>query len=214
MHLSRLTRQLVQSTALEGAAQQAEMLDIVNALYTSQVVERVQSHGIVVTHDYARQKGAIPLPATFTIESGQLIGERSQTGMLFRLYSDTPFRSRQDGGPHDDFERVALADLRRNPDTPFSRFEVFQGRPSLRYATDRRMQTDCIGCHNSDSNSTKRDWKVGDVGGVLEIIRPLDRDIARTHEGLRGTFLLMAAVSGALLGLSGLVLVVWPRRLK
>jgi serine/threonine protein kinase len=213
-HLSRLTRQLVQSTALEGAAQQAEMLDIVNALYTSQVVERVQSHGIVVTHDYARQKGAIPLPATFTIESGQLIGERSQTGMLFRLYSDTPFRSRQDGGPHDDFERVALADLRRNPDTPFSRFEVFQGRPSLRYATARRMQADCIGCHNSDSNSTKRDWKVGDVGGVLEIIRPLDRDIARTHEGLRGTFLLMAAVSGALLGLSGLVLVVWPRRLK
>jgi eukaryotic-like serine/threonine-protein kinase len=213
-HLSRLTQQLVQSTALEGAAQQAEMLDIVNALYTSQVVERVQSHGIVVTHDYASKSGAIPLPATFTIESGQLIGERSQTGMLFRLYSDTPFRSRQDGGPHDDFERVALADLRRNPNTPFSRFEVFQGRPSLRYATARRMQADCIGCHNKDPNSTKRDWKVGDVGGVLEIIRPLDRDIARTHEGLRGTFLLMAAVSGALLGLSGLVLVVWPRRLK
>ncbi len=213
-HLSRLTQQLVQSTALEGAAQQAEMLDIVNALYTSQVVERVQSHGIVVTHDYAGKKGAIPLPATFTIESGELIGKRSQTGMLFRLYSDTPFRSREDGGPHDDFERVALADLRRNPDTPFSRFEVFQGRPSLRYATARQMQADCIGCHNNDSNSTKRDWKVGDVGGVLEIIRPLDRDIARTHQGLRGTFLLMAAVSGALLGLSGLVLVVWPRRLK
>jgi serine/threonine protein kinase len=213
-HLSRLSEQLVQSTALESAAQQAEMLDIVNALYTSQVVERVQAHGIVVTHDYASRKGAIPLPARFTIEFGELLGERSQTGLLFRLYSDTPFRSRQNGGPHDDFERAALADLRRNPDTPVSRFEVFQGRPSLRYATARRMQTDCIGCHNNDTNSTKRDWKVGDVGGVLEIIRPLDRDIARTHEGLRGTFLLMAAVSGALLGLSGLILVVRPRRFK
>ena len=62
------------------------------------------------------------------------------------------------------------------------------------------MQADCIGCHNSDPNSTKRDWKVGDVGGVLEIIRPLDRDIARTREGLRGTFVLMAVVSGALAG--------------
>ncbi len=82
------------------------MLDIVNALYTSQVVERVQSHGIVVTHDYASKKGAIPLPARFTIEFGELIGERSKTGMRFRLYSDYPFRSRQDGGPHDDFERV------------------------------------------------------------------------------------------------------------
>jgi serine/threonine protein kinase len=213
-HLSRLSEQLVKSTALESAAQQAEMLDVVNAFYTSQVVERVQSHGIVVTHDYASKKGAIPLPATFTIESGQRIGERSQTGMLFRLYSDYPFRSRGDGGPRDDFERVALADLRRDPDHPVYRFEVLRDRPALRYATARRMGADCIGCHNNDPNSTKRDWKVGDVGGVLEIIRPLDRDIARTHEGLRGTFVLMAVVSGSLLGLSGLVLVIRSRRLK
>ncbi len=43
------------------------------------------------------------------------------------------------------------------------------------------------------------------MGGVLEIIRPLDRDIARTREGLRGTFVLMAAVAGALLACSGLI---------
>jgi serine/threonine protein kinase len=212
-HLTRLSEQLVKSTAIESAAQQSEMLDIVNALYTSQVVERVQSHGIVVTHDYASKSGAIPLPATFTIESGQRIGERSKTGMSFRLYSDFPFRSRKDGGPHDEFERLALANLRRDPTTPVARFDAFQGRPSLRYATARLMQADCIGCHNNDENSTKRDWKVGDVVGVLEIIRPLDRDIARTHEGLRGTFLLMAAVCGALLSASGLVLVVRSRRL-
>jgi serine/threonine protein kinase len=211
-HLSVLSEQLVKSTALESAAQQSEMLDIVNALYTSQVVERVQSHGVVVTHDYMAKDGAIPLPATFTIESGERIGKRSKTGMQFRLYSDSPFRSRKDGGPHDAFERLALADLRRNPDAPVYRFEAFQGRPSLRYATARRMQADCIGCHNKDPNSTKTDWQVGDVGGVLEIIRPLHRDIARTHEGLRGTFMLMAAVSGVLLASSGLVLLVTGRR--
>jgi len=213
-HLTLLSEQLVKSTALEGAAQQAEMLDVVNALYTSQVVERVQAHGIVVTHDYTTKTGAIPLPATFTIESGERIGQRSKTGMLFRLYSDSPFRSRKDGGPRDDFERFALSDLRRNPDSPVFRFEAFHGRPSLRYATARRMQADCIGCHNNDTNSTKRDWKVGDVGGVLEIIRPLDRDIARTRQGLRGTFVLMAAVAGALLACSGVILVVRSRRHK
>jgi hypothetical protein len=53
---------------------------------------------------------------------------------------------------------------------------------------------------------------VGDVGGVLEIIRPLDRDIARTRAGLRGSFVLMAVVSGTLLLVSGLVLV--ARRLR
>jgi serine/threonine protein kinase len=213
-HLSLLSMHLVRSTALESAAQQSEMLDVVNSLYSSKVVDRLQSHGVVVTHDYATKAGAIPLPATFTIESGQEIGRQSKTGILFRLYSDSPFRSRHDGGPRDDFERLALADLRQNPGAPVYRFETFQGRPSLRYATARRMQADCIGCHNNDANSTKRDWKVGDVGGVLEIIRPLDRDIARTREGLRGTFVLMAVVSGALLVLSGLVLVVRSRRLK
>ena len=206
-HLSTLSAQLVQSTALEGAAQQAEMLDVVNALYTSQVVDRVQSHGIVVTHDYATRKGAIPLPASSPSSRASRSASGARPGMLFRLYSDYPFRSRKDGGPHDDFERDALDGLRRHPDDPVYRFEVFQDRPSLRYATARRMEANCIGCHNNDPNSTKRDWKVGEVGGVLEIIRPLDRDIARTREGLRGTFVLMAVVSGTLLGLSGLVLV-------
>ncbi|WP_406700793.1 protein kinase [Singulisphaera sp. Ch08] len=212
-HLSRLSESLVRSTALEGAAQQAEMLEVVNALYSSNVVERLQRRGIVVTHDYTTKAGAIPLPATFTIESGQEIGRQSKTGILFRLYSDSPFKSRKDGGPRDDFERYALAELKRNPGTPVSRFEIFQNRPSLRYATARRMTTDCIGCHNFDPNSSKRDWKPGEVGGVLEIVRPLDRDIARTSEGLRGTFILMAVVSGALLSLSGLFLLARRRRI-
>jgi serine/threonine protein kinase len=212
LHLSRLSTQLVKSTALESAAQQSEMLDVVNAFYSSQVVDRLQSHGVVISHDYATKKGAIPLPATFTIEYGQQIGERSKTGIMFRLYSDHPFRSRTDGGPRDDFERSALASLRKAPEIPIYRFETVRDRPSLRYATARRMEANCIGCHNGDPNSTKRDWKPGEVAGVLEVIRPLDRDIKRTNEGLRGTFVLMAAVSASLLALSGLVLVVRYRR--
>jgi serine/threonine protein kinase len=213
-HLSTLSAQLVQSTALEGAAQQAEMLEVVNAFYTSEVVDRVQSHGITVTDDYASKKGAIPLPVVFLIESGQRIGEKSKSGMLVRLYSDHPFKSRKDGGPHDQFERDALDGLRQHPDEPVFRFESFKERPALRYATARRMDANCINCHNSDTNSPKRDWKVGEVGGVLEIIRPLDRDVSRTREGLRGTLILMAVVSGTLLALSALVLVSRSRRVR
>ncbi len=161
-HLSRLSEQLVR---IDGARERGpagrDARRRQRPLYARRSSSGSSPTGSSVTHDYASKKGAIPLPATFTIESGERIGERSKTGMLFRLYSDYPFRSRKDGGPHDDFERVALADLRRNPDNPFYRFEVFQNRPSLRYATARRMQADCIGCHNNDTNSTKRDWKVG-----------------------------------------------------
>jgi adenylate cyclase len=82
----------------------------------------------------------------------------------------------------------------------------------LRYAVARRMQASCIHCHNTHPDSTKRDWQVGDVRGVLEITRPLDRDIARTREGLRGTFLLIAAVSTSLLAVCGLALLMGNRR--
>jgi tRNA A-37 threonylcarbamoyl transferase component Bud32 len=204
-HLSFLSEYLVRSTAIEGAAQQSEMLDVVMAHYSSEVVERVQSRGIAVTHDYASRNGAIPLPYTFTIDAGQKVG-------VFRIYSDYPFRSRGDGGPRDDFERDALAKLRTKPTEPFYRFESFRDHPVLRYATARRMQASCINCHNTHADSTKRDWKEGDVRGVLEIIRPLDRDIARARRGLRGTFVLMAVVSGALLAISGLVLAARSRR--
>ncbi|MCI0460986.1 MAG: DUF3365 domain-containing protein, partial [Gemmataceae bacterium] len=211
-HLSRLSKHLIQSTALESAAQQAEMLETVNNLYSADVVERVQAEGIQVTHDYATKQGAIPLPATLTINLGKQLSDCGKSGMQVRLYSDYPFRSRQDGGPKDDFEREALRRLREHPDKAVHRFEDFQGKPSLRYATARRMQETCIRCHNTHPDSTKTDWREGEVRGVLEIIRPLDKDIARTREGLGGTFLLVAVVSGSLLGLSVLILLAGNRR--
>lgn len=208
-HLSRLSQDLVRSTALESAAQESEMLESLNSYYSSKVVDRVKTKGITVTHDYVSEKGAIPLPATLTIELGNHISEQSERGMSVRLYSDYPFRSRTDGGPKDNFERDALKSLRTNPQEPFYRFEEFQGRASLRYATARRMKDSCVKCHNTHPESTKRDWKEGEVRGVVEIIRPLDRDVARTHDGLRGTFRLIAITSGCLLlGLSALVFAV------
>jgi len=210
--LSRLSEHLVRSSALESAAQESELLDVVNNQYTTDVVERANAKGVEATHDYAKRKGAIPLPATFTIDLGRRLGQRSESGVLVRLYSDHPFRSRTDGGPQDEFERDALPWLREHPADPFYRFEDFQGRPALRYATGQRMKQTCVQCHNGHSESTKKDWKEGEVAGVLEIIRPLDRDADRAREGLRMTLVLMAVICGSLLGLSVLVLFVNKRR--
>ncbi len=202
-YLSHLSEQLVQATALEGAAQQAEMLEEVNNLY-SEIVERI--------HPEEVKNGKVPLPAMLTVLLGRRLSARSASGMQVRLYSDYPFKSNKDGGPLDDFEREALVQLRQDPNRPVSRFEEQQGRPVLRFATARLMSETCISCHNSHKDSVKRDWKPGDVRGVLEIVRPLDRDVARTRAGLGGTFVLMAVISGLLLALSVLILVVSNRR--
>jgi hypothetical protein len=212
-HLSRLSQALVRYSALQGAAQQAELFDEVNSFYSAHVVDRATHSGVEVTHQYAAKPGAIPVPATFTIELGRQISDHSQYGTQVRLYSDYPFRSRKDSGPRDDFEREALRRLSDNPDEPYYRFEEFQGRPALRYATARRMQETCVKCHNSHPESIRTDWKVGDVRGILEIVRPLDKDVARAREGLRGSFFLVLAFSSGLLLLFGLILLLGKRRI-
>ena len=212
-YLSWLSDSLVRSSALEGAAQQAEMLEEVNNHYSA-IVDGVKQQGFPVAHESPAPKGAVEMevPARFTINLGQLLSAHGESGTQVRLYSDFPFRSRKDGGPHDDFERQALARLRQNPDVPFYRFEEVDGRWALRYAIARREQESCTRCHNSHPDSTKKDWRVGDVRGVVEIIRPLDKDALRTRQGLRGTFVLVATTVGSLLGASVLVLAVGKRR--
>ena len=65
-----MNEHLVHSTALEGAAQQAETLECLNDLY-SEAVDRAMTKGAKVTHDYATRKDALPLPATLTIDLGK-----------------------------------------------------------------------------------------------------------------------------------------------
>ena len=201
-HLSRLSGELVRDSALESAAQYSEMLEVVNELYSSEVVERAGHHGVEATADYAQRAGAIPLPATMLTVLLERISE-SESGMRGRLYSEHPFRNRtpQDGGgPQNALEWEALRRLREEPEVPFQRFvEDYDGRPALFYATARRMQASCVECHNHHPDSTKRDWKVGDVRGVLEIMRPLERDVARARAGLRGSFVLVGVLSALLL---------------
>jgi serine/threonine protein kinase len=210
-HLSRLSAQLVQATALQGAALEADILQQVQDFYSKVVVDSVKGE-VQVTHRYAGIKGAIPVPASFMIDLGEHIRKSQTTAMFVRLYSDYPFRYRNDGGPQDGFERHALDYLREHPDKPFYSFESYQGRKSLRYAAARVMEASCVACHNSHADSPKKDWKVGDVRGVLEIVRPLDQDILHTQSSLRDTFIYMLTLSLLLVILAVVSLKLGKRR--
>jgi hypothetical protein len=130
-----------------------------------------------------------------------------------RQFSDYPFPWRKDGGPRDDFERKSLQRLRdsKGQETVYE-FTEFEGQRVVRFAQARIMERTCVECHSTHPQSPRKDWKVGDVRGVLEIIRPLDRDEARVGEALRLALLLSAAVSGLLLGGSLLVVAAGRKR--
>jgi signal transduction histidine kinase/DNA-binding response OmpR family regulator len=207
-HFSHLSTELIKSSAMQSAPEYSELLKETRSFYTSDVANRALDHGVDVTSEYRERPGAIPIPTTFTMVLGERLTAKN-TGMKVRLYSGLPFRKRQKtgtGGPHDEYEREALKYLTRNPDKEFVRFENYKGRPSIRYSTADIMRPACVSCHNTHPDSPKKDWKEGDVRGVLEIVRPLDKVMDQTNQGLRGTFALLATLG--VLGLAALSLVI------
>jgi hypothetical protein len=173
---------------------------------------------VAITENYKSVHPALPLPASFAIDLADRISSRSP-GMEFRVYSRYPWPGRKDGGPQDALDVTALEDLEshaRPTDDPAASYKQFvneSGRRKLVYYSARHMEQSCLGCHNDPkSKSPKKDWVVGDVVGVLKIVRPLDREIASTQRGLRGAFVLMGATAGLLVVGSVVVTMVAERR--
>jgi signal transduction histidine kinase len=201
----RARRRLIEVMSIQDAERAAQALGEFRTLYTSEVVERVRPAGILVTHDYANHAGSIPLPATLSMAIGNRLSA-SGHGVQTRLYSDFPFPFRKDGGPRNAFESDALAALRRDPDRPFWRFEDLPEGRVLKYASADRMRAACVNCHNTHADSPKKDWKVGDVRGVLEVVLPLAAAEAEASRGFGQHAAILAALG--LLAIAGIAIVV------
>lgn len=216
IYLSYLSTFFVRATALDSARMEADMLERINDYYSEEVVNRLDRKRlkVKVTHEYASMDDALPLPVTFVKDAGTRISQGT-TGMEVLLYSSHPWR--EDAAPKDNFQRKALAALEakvsdRSTDPSFHEFTEKDGRKVLRYAQARIMKASCVTCHNESKKSPKRNWKEGDLAGVLEIVRPLQQDIERTRTGLGGAFALISGSGVLLVGLSfGLVLVTRSR---
>ena len=121
-----------------------------------------------VVHNYETIPGAVPIPATLSLELGKVISEQQQN-IVYRFVSDYPFKNR---APHqlDSFEVAALASLRANPDQKIedASHTLFSDR--VRLVAPIVMGAACVSCHNSHPESPKKDWKVGDVRGIQEVI--------------------------------------------
>jgi len=168
-----LSNSIVRSNALQDATMYSEALEEFRTIYTAQIVNRLAGHDIEITHDYKNKEKAIPLPATLSMELAEAISKKS-TQTHSRLYSDYPFPWRKDREKLDSFEINALDELKKNPDKPYFSFEDFRGKPYLRFAVADKMRESCVDCHNTHPQSPKRDWKTGDVRGVLEVNWPME----------------------------------------
>ncbi|CAN5383908.1 adenylate/guanylate cyclase domain-containing protein [soil metagenome] len=198
-------RNLAERSLTLQATDLNSVITSVRSYYATNVVARVLgSPGKTnVIHNYMDVPGAIPIPATLSLELGKVIGEQ-QGNISYRFVSDFPFKGR---APHDldTFEQAALTSLRSDPkqkihDVSWSNFDG-----QVRLIAPIIMGQACVNCHNSHPDSPKKDWKAGDVRGIQEVI--VDQPVAAnlfSFKWLIGYFGFMAVI--------GLAFVAWQNR--
>lgn len=194
-HMNNQATAQIKTTAIHNARLYSEAIAEFRTLYTSEVVIAAEKHGMTISHDYAQQENAIPLPATMSILLGKRIGELS-SGVISRLYSPYPFpwRKNNGGGLPDQFARDAWAAFESDPSSSFIHFENINGKESIRYAVPDLMRASCVQCHNNHPDTPKSNWKENDVRGVLEIILPVEQSMLLAQENFQQSLMISSAI--------------------
>lgn len=150
-------RELSRTALTKQAEEFSRIIDDVRDFYAQDVVARViAAHGEVhPTNKFREIQGGIPIPATFSLELGRLIGD--EDGVGYRFVSDYPFKGRD---PHrlDAFETGALSALRADPAHPIVEAGGTLLNRTVRIATPILMGETCVSCHNTHPDSPRKDW--------------------------------------------------------
>jgi methyl-accepting chemotaxis protein len=184
----------------------ANQVVTLRAFYTSEIASRAKKAGMQLGYDFAEKDGVLPLPATLVKALGASIA-KEYPGTDVRLLSAHPFPNRP-AVALDTFQAGALAALKQDPSTPVHSFEKVNGRLSVRYAVADVMKEGCVGCHNSHPESPRKDWKVGEVRGIVEVVVPVDE----VDKSLADSAMMLGGLVVAGFGLLGLALYWLTRR--
>lgn len=161
--------------------------------YTLNVVGKViAASDIKASSDYKDNSKLIPLPATMIHE---LSAMTRKNGSHLNLYSKFPFPNRKNRRL-DEFQNSAWDYLILNPDAKYSQVLTENGLPVVKVAMADKMSGEaCVNCHNSHVDSPKKDWKLGDVRGVLEVTVPIANIAANGRKMAYTIILALTAVS-------------------
>ncbi|MFO1281664.1 MAG: adenylate/guanylate cyclase domain-containing protein [Burkholderiales bacterium] len=162
-------RNITESALRRQAQDLNSVVTSMRNFYGTNVVARVLASpgSTQVTHRYESVPGAIPIPATLSLELGKVISEKQQN-IAYRFVSDYTFKNRT---PHamDEFEKTSLAQLRAGEKDLIVQVSESLFSDRVRLIAPVIMGAPCVECHNRHAESTKTDWKVGDVRGFQEV---------------------------------------------
>ena len=174
-------KNIINSSILYAKSNIAQYLTL-REYYTREVIDVAQQHSNLEVDIFAQNKpNTIPLPATMIHELSDIL-KNKDSHIKLNIYSKYPFPNRNNK-KLDTFEKESLDFLEKNPSETFVKRQIYNNKDSVRVVVaDVFSSNTCVSCHNALPNSPKRDWKLNDVGGALEIIVPIDKVIATNNK--------------------------------
>lgn len=127
-------------------------------------------------------------------------------GQSFTMHSDyttrfVNFSPRNAVGEPDDYEAAALTVFHEDGSrADYYGFAEYEGRQVFRYVAPMTIEEACLQCHGEPAGeldvtgTSKEGWKMGDVGGAISIIMPLDVYQANERESVAQDVLFFAVM--------------------
>lgn len=196
--LSQLLNKSTLESTVNTATNLIEQYKTLRSYYSESVISKIQLSGSLSAGiDHKSKENEIPLPATMIMDLSSIF-EKNHFGTQIRLYSSLPFPNRN-SRVLDDFQKEAIEYLKVNPGGIFVREELESIPKRVRVAiADRMAAQSCVNCHNSHPQSPFKEWKLGDVRGVLEVEQNIET-VAKANSSIAGFSWIMTFLTGAFL---------------
>ena len=139
--------------------------------YTQHVVERMEAMLLVTATENWREERTLPLPAQFLKEASRGL-QVSGNPFRYRLVSLWPLNP--ENTPKNESEKQALEKVITYGEVAEQEIQRDNQKYYQAIFPDRAVSRACVNCHNAHPDSPKRDFKLNDVMGGLEILIPLE----------------------------------------
>ncbi len=162
-------------SAYYAALEAAEQLRVTRAYYTDAVLAKVRDHkDFTLTHEHKSSAAGLPIPASFVKDVSEALRQRN---IGIDLVSPYPWPQRGTAAL-DAFESDAWEALKHDKSMIFRRQETHDGERWLRIGlADVLTRQTCVDCHNNHPQSVKRDWKLGDVRGIMQVRKNIEQPL-------------------------------------
>jgi len=176
LFITSQTKKNIISNSTSYAINTINQYKMLRQYYTKNVIQKLDNN-TKINYIHKNIENTVPLPATMIKDISSLMYKEYQNIQVY-LYSDYPFASSKNR-ILDDFSKRALIQFKDSKKIKkIIEIDSIKEQKVLRVAiADYMTQNTCVSCHNTRIDSPKKDWKLGDVRGVLEVIIPIEKEL-------------------------------------